>query len=62
MPVALLHFRERENEKPAKKQFDVASQPQQNRCDICGAVFRSAEELERHRSECEQKARAKMGS
>jgi uncharacterized C2H2 Zn-finger protein len=37
------------NFKPEEK---LAEQPQQNRCERCGAVFRSPEELARHRSGC----------
>jgi len=37
------------NFKPEEK---LAEQPQQNRCERCGAVFRTPEELARHRSGC----------
>jgi hypothetical protein len=33
----------------------VPQQPQQNRCERCGTVFRSPEDLENHRVECHKR-------
>jgi hypothetical protein len=47
------------SEAPQTRKESVPKQPQQNRCERCGTVFRSPEDPENHRVECHK--RLKLG-